>query len=353
MLLTIRPSDYDIFIGVDTDKKSFAFTYLEHDALQGHSLKMPSQAENLHRYFQKRFPGKRLLYTYEAGPTGYALYDYLVSQGQNCIMIHPATLPKASNHFVKNNRLDSQRIAQHSQSGQVKGIRVPSEAYRQLRHFVTLRQQYAMEQRNIKQRIRALLLFENIQLPEDPKPWTTRYRQALHQVSLNETLRFKLDLFLKDLDHVRDRLLLIHQQIRKFCLDHDDIRKNLTLLRSIPGIGIVVSTYLLARMGDPAYLQNIRELGAFCGLVPRENSTGDSIHKGSITHMGDATLRSLLVEASWVAIGKDKELGEFFHRLRSKRKSDSGARIAIVAVARKLTHRIYRVLKDQRPYIIH
>ena len=352
MILTIKPSEYDIFIGIDVDQKSFATTCVSDDNPQGHSLKMPARPDNLHSYFKKRFPGKRLLYTYEAGPTGYSLHDYLVRQGQSCMMVHPAGVPKAPNNRVKTNRLDSQKLAQESKSGKLKGIRVPSEAYRELRHLVTLRQQYAQDLRAAKQRIRALLLFENIQLPNS-KPWTTCYRHALQQVSLKETLRFKLDLLLKDLDHARERILLIHRQIRKLCTHQEAIAKNLTYLRSIPGIGIVVSTYVLARIADPSYLQNVRELGAFSGLVPSENSTGDTIQKGSITHMGDSTLRHLLVEAAWISIRKDKELSEFYHRIRAKRKGEAGSRIAIVAVARKLTHRIYRVLKEQRPYQIH
>jgi transposase len=269
------------------------------------------------------------------------------------MMVHPAGVPTAPNNCVKTNRLDSQKLAEQSRSGQLKGIRVPSEVYRELRHLVTLRQQYAQDQRSTKQRIRSLLLFESIQLPEASKPWTPRYRQTLNRVSLKETLRFKLDLLLKDLDHARDRLLLIHRQIRQFATQQEAIQKNLTYLRSIPGIGIVVSTYLLARIADPVSLRNVRELGAFCGLVPSEYSTGDQIHKGPITHMGDSTLRSLLVEAAWIAIRNDKELGEFYYRLRAKHKNEAGARIAIVAVARKLTHRIYRVLKEQRLYVIH
>jgi transposase len=352
MILTIKPSEYDVFIGVDVDQKSYATTYFTYDNPQGQSLKMPAQAENLHHYFQKRFPGKRLLYTYEAGGTGYGLHDYVVSQGQSCMIVHPAGVPAAPNNCVKTNRIDSLKLAEQSKSGQLKGIRVPSEPYRELRHLVTLRQQYAQDQRSAKQRIRALLLFENIQLPGDPKPWTSPYRQALHQVSLKDTLRFKLDLLLKDLDHARDRLLLIHRQIRQFCSHQEAIQRNLGFLRSIPGIGITVSTYLLARIGDPEYLKNIRELGAFCGLVPSENSTGDHVHKGSITHMGDSTLRTLLVEAAWIAIRKDTELGQFYYRLRAKRSGQAASNIAIVAVARKLTHRIYKVLKEQRPYVI-
>lgn len=353
MILTIKPSEYDVFIGVDVDQKSYAATYFTPDSFQGHSLKMPAKPQNIYNYFQKRFPGKRLLYAYEAGPTGYSLHDYIADQGQSCIMIHPAGLRKAPSDRVKTNRLDSYKMGEEAKSGQLKGIRVPSETYRELRHLVALRQQYAQDLRASKQRIRSLLLFENIQTSETSKHWTSRYRYSLRQILLKETLHFKLDLLLKDLEHARDRLLLIHRQIRKFCINQEAIQKNLDYLRSIPGIGIVVSTYLLARIGDPLYLQNVRELGAFSGLVPSEYSTGDKVYKGSITHMGDSTLRSLLVEAAWIAIRKDKELSEFYYRLRAKRKGNAGSQIAIVAVARKLTHRIYRVLKEQRNYQIH
>ncbi|MDD5477604.1 MAG: transposase [Candidatus Omnitrophica bacterium] len=98
-------------------------------------------------------------------------------------------------------------------------------------------------------------------------------------------------------------------------------------------------------------LSNPRELGAFIGLVPREHSTGDKISKGSITHMGDVFLRSLLIEASWVIIRKDTRMRQFYDRIRSRHHPHIAARKAIVAVARKLTLIIYRVLKEQRDYI--
>ena len=69
--------------------------------------------------------------------------------------------------------------------------------------------------------------------------------------------------------------------------------------------------------------------------------------------MGDRELRRLLVEAAWVAIRKDRELNFFYQRIKSKNSSDAGAQIAIVAVARKLTARAHKVLKEQRPYIVH
>ena len=70
MKLTINPSEFDVFIGIDVDQKSYATTYRHHDN-QGRSFKIPAQSAALCHYFQKQFPGKRLLYIYEAGTTGY------------------------------------------------------------------------------------------------------------------------------------------------------------------------------------------------------------------------------------------------------------------------------------------
>ena len=74
---------------------------------------------------------------------------------------------------------------------------------------------------------------------------------------------------------------------------------------------------------------------------------------GSITHLGDKTLRFFLVQAAWVAIRKDTQLDQFYNRVTNRNHPRVGAKIAITAVARKLTQIIYRVLKDERNYIQH
>lgn len=67
--------------------------------------------------------------------------------------------------------------------------------------------------------------------------------------------------------------------------------------------------------------------------------------------MGNNILRSLLVESAWIAIRYNKQLAQVYHRIRSRHPVGIGSRKAIVAIARKLTLIIYRVLKDQREYI--
>jgi len=68
--------------------------------------------------------------------------------------------------------------------------------------------------------------------------------------------------------------------------------------------------------------------------------------------MGDAVTRSKLIETSWTSIRKDPEMMEFYQRIKARNPAPIAGRKAIVAVGRKLTTRIYAVLKYQRPYVV-
>jgi transposase len=119
---------------------------------------------------------------------------------------------------------------------------------------------------------------------------------------------------------------------------------------TISGIGWIVASRALARIGDWRELKNVRQLGGFLGLVPTENSTGDKSDRGSITHTGDGRLRSKLIQAAWSAIRQDGELREFYRSVWRTHPRNIASRVAIVAVARKLSMRISVVLMQQRAY---
>ena len=77
---TIIPRDYDIFAGLDVDKKSMAITFSDHTQLLK-SVRLPYNSEYLLNYVRKFFPEQRIAFAYEAGPTGFGLYDDLISEG--------------------------------------------------------------------------------------------------------------------------------------------------------------------------------------------------------------------------------------------------------------------------------
>ena len=91
---TFIPREYDIFAGLDVDKRSISVTFADHERLLK-SLRMPYRVEHLVNHVRKHFPDQKVAFAYEAGPTGYGLYDGLVGQAYRCLIAAPSMIPKA------------------------------------------------------------------------------------------------------------------------------------------------------------------------------------------------------------------------------------------------------------------
>ena len=87
------PRDYDIFSGLDVDKRSISVTFTDHQGLVK-SLRMPYSVEHLLNHVRKHFPNQKVAFGYEAGPTGYGLYDGIVAQGHPCLVAAPSSIVK-------------------------------------------------------------------------------------------------------------------------------------------------------------------------------------------------------------------------------------------------------------------
>jgi transposase len=348
---TFIPRDYDVFSGLDVDKRSISVTFTDHDRFLK-SLRMPYSAEHLLNHVRKHFPNKKVAFVYEAGPTGYGLYDGIVAQGYPCLIAAPSMIPKAPGQRVKTNRLDSRSLSENLRGGQLKSIHVPSLLYRELRHLTQLRDVLVSELAGMKQRIKSLLLFEGIEFPPAPagSQWSFLVKDKLRKLPCSGTVRFKLDQLLDSLEFNEKQVLKAIREIRRFCQNDPELSQCMQYLMTLPGIGWITASQLLARIGDWRELNNIRQLGGFLGLVPTEHSTGERTDRGSITRTGDERLRSKLIQASWSAIRQDGELREFFRTVYRKHPREVASRVAIVAVARKLSVRVAVVLMKQRPY---
>jgi hypothetical protein len=204
----------------------------------------------------------------------------------------------------------------------------------------------------MKQRIKSLLLFEGIEFPPAPpgSQWSFLVKDKLRKLPCSGTVRFKLDQLLDSLEFNEKQVLKAIREIRRYCQNDPELSQCMKYLMTLPGIGWITASQLLARIGDWRELNNIRQLGGFLGVVPTEHSTGERVDRGSITRTGDERLRSKVIQASWSAIRQDAELREFFRTVYRKHPREIASRVAIVAVARKLSVRISVVLMKQRPY---
>jgi len=351
MTVQMKRTVGDIIVGVDTDKKHYVFTVREQGVNIMHKTLVAVPAA-LHNYIKKQFPGKNPIYVYEAGPTGFGLYDYLTALKVPCHVISTLSMPVAKCETVKNNGIDSRKLAEYMEAGKLRSIRVPMNEYRELRHLTKVRELCVSYRTKAKQRIKGLLLYSSISDSklDASKHWSTGYIGTLRDLKITPAERYRLDCLLEDLDYARLNLIKTHKELKTFCKTYPNVRKNVKYLESIPGIGFITAVTILGKIGEPSLLRYSKEIASFLGLTQWEYSTGDVQSRGSITHFGNKVLRKLLVECAWAAIRKDVRLNQFYHRIKNRNNPKYASQIAIVAVARKMTQIIYRVLKEQRCY---
>src|SRR5215510_15002745 len=301
------PRDYDVFAGLDVDKRSMAVVFADHAGSQ-RAMRMAHSATPLVNYVRKHFAGQRVAFAYEAGPTGFGLHDELVRQAYTCVVAAPSKVPRAPSERVKTNRLDSRKLAESLRGGQLRGIHVPTAVYRDLRHLVQMRDTHVRQLTASKLRVKSLLLYEGIPFPDPQEKWTAPAMRELQTLPCSETVRFKLDDLLDTLHFHFQASARATKQIRQYCLQTPELQQSINLMLSLPGIGWIVASHLAARLGDPQQIKNGKQIAGFLGIVSREHSTGDKENRGEITRIGDARLRSKLIQCAWTAIRKDPEL---------------------------------------------
>src|SRR5262245_21320443 len=122
------------------------------------------------------------------------------------------------------------------------------------------------------------------------------------------------------------------------------------LLMSVPSIGPVTATAVVATVDDVSRFTDAHQFEAFLGLVPSEHSSGEKRRLGSITKAGNQRVRFLLVEAAWRILRSSKPESAALREWALSIAVRRGRRIAVVALARRLAGVLYAVWRDGRPF---
>lgn len=117
-------------------------------------------------------------------------------------------------------------------------------------------------------------------------------------------------------------------------------------LRTIPGVGALTASAVVATMGDARTFRSGREFAAYLGLVPRQFGTGGKLKLLGISKRGDRYVRCLLVHGARVATTRLKDKIAWSERLRARRP----ANVAIVAMANKMARTAWALLAHGRTY---
>jgi transposase len=196
--------------------------------------------------------------------------------------------------------------------------------------------------------MRALLLENGIVVPVGRKVFALRFPEILEDAENGLSTRLRVLL-----DRLRDRWRCLDMEI-------DDMTRLLTEhaiqspiceeVMSVPGVGPIVATAMVAAVGDASGFKRGRDMAAWLGLVPKQYTTGGKPKLGSISKRGNKQLRALLIQgANALQIHMKREqsaIGEWLRSLEAR----SHRHVAIVALANKIARICWKVLTTGETY---
>jgi transposase len=249
----------------------------------------------------RKLAGKyeRLTFCYEAGPTGYGLYRQITGLGHGCNVVAPSLVPKKPGVRVKTNRRDAVSLAKLLRAGELTAVWVPDEGHEAMRDLTRARDTAVNDLRAKRQQVSALLLRLGRHYPHKRQTWTKAHMNWLASQKFDyPQQRFVFEEMMLAMRQAQERLTRLEEAIRG-AVPEWSLAAVVTGLMAMRGIDVISAATLLAEIGDLSRFRTPHELMGYLGLVPSEESTGDTVRRGSITKAGNGRARRMLVECSW------------------------------------------------------
>jgi transposase len=315
--------------------------------------------------------GHRLEFCYEAGGCGYGIYRQLIELGHHCMVVAPSLIPRKPGDRIKTDRRDSQKLAILHRSGDLTAVWVPDAVHEAMRDLVRARLDAVMQLMRARQQLLAFLLRHGRSY-ETGKNWTQRHRswlagqiftQPVHQIVFQDYVEAVLT--------ARDRRDQLVLRITALVPDWS-MGPLVEALRALRGLDFISAVTFVAAVGDLGRFDTPRQLMAYLGLVPSEQSSGERIVRGGITKTGNREARRMLVEAAWsyrypARVAKDKAeiivdlpkpVRDIAWKAQTRlcaryRRLTAGAKkkptVVVVAIARELSGFVWAIGKEVKP----
>lgn len=338
----------DIYVGLDIGKKDWKVN-IQTKEMELKAFSQPPRPEALVRYLHKHYPGAKYQCVYEAGYFGFWIHEALEKQGVKCLVTHPADVPtKDKERRNRNDRVDARKLARGLRNGELTPLYTPSRKAQEDRDLVRTRRQMVSKLTRCKNQLKSRLSFYGYVIPDElaKSSWSRDFISWLKSLSFQEDSgKQAVMALLRELEYLVEGVTLLTKQISALA-DEEPYRSQVSLLKSIPGIGPLTAMTFLTELVDINRFRNLDHLASYVGLVPGENSSGDQEKTTGISPRRNAHLRAMLIECSWTALRKDPALLMSYSKLSKRMPKNQ----AIVRIGRKLLNRIRYVLKNQQPY---
>lgn len=264
------------------------------------------------------------------------------------LRIIPAQFVKPFVKSNKNDFNDALAIAEAAQRPNIRYVPLKSTEQLELQATHRVRDRLITERTAIVNQMRALLLENGIVVRAGRKVFARELPLLLEDAENGLSFRLRA-LF----ERLRCRWLALDEEIdavTALLTEYAEQSELCQRLTTVPGLGPIVATAMVAAVGNAQAFSRGRDLAAWLGLVPKQFTTGGKPRLGPISKRGNSHLRKLLIQgANALMIHMKREhsaLGEWLRRLEAR----SHRHVAIVALANKITRICWKVLHSGETY---
>ena len=262
--------------------------------------------------------------------------------------------PHETRRYVRRNktdRADAKALLEAARNEEIHPVPVKSVSQQAVASLHRVRTTWVRTRTARLNTLRGLLREFGVTIPVGARHVVPQVRALVEdaEASVPMALRPSLDVLCDEIRTLEQRIHGLERELAALAQQVSHVAH----LRTIPGIGLLNATALVACVGDVRRFPSGRHFASYLGLTPREHSSGHRRQLGAISKQGDRYLRTLLMHGARAVLshsGNPQKTTPFrtWARAIAARR---GANIATAAIANRLARMVWRVWRDDRPFV--
>jgi len=284
-------SSVPVFVGLDYHQDSVQLCVLDSQGNQLCNRSVENDAEAIERLAKRHGIPRRIAIEACCGAADLA-EELATQRGLPMQLAHPGYVNRMKRSPDKTDLGDAQLLADLVRVNYLPSVWLAPRATRELRRLVRHRAQLVRRRKDVKLRIRGLLR-ENRLKCTHARAWTKGWLDWLtKEAALSDSDRWVMDDHLQELDLLATRITAAEAEIQNRVQDDPIVRK----LLQLPGVGLVTAVTLRAEIGRFDRFDTGKQLARFCGVTPRNASSGARQADAGLIKAGNPELRTVLIE---------------------------------------------------------